>query len=78
MSGACAGCQMASATLDGVQQRIVEELGEFVRVIPAEGPSAQGRGPGGNRLAQVTSVTHEPAHGRLSRSRWRSALAAPT
>jgi NifU-like protein len=26
---------MASTTLDGIQQRIVEDLGEFVRVIPA-------------------------------------------
>jgi len=35
MTGACAGCQMASTTLEGVQQRIVEDLGEFVRVLPA-------------------------------------------
>jgi NifU-like protein len=36
MTGACAGCQAASVTLDGIQQRIVEDLGEFVRVMPAE------------------------------------------
>ncbi len=44
MTGACSGCQMASTTLDGVQQRIVEDLGEFVRVIPApkgQAPSAR-------------------------------------
>ena len=44
MTGACSGCQMASTTLDGVQQRIVEDLGEFVRVIPApkgQAPNAQ-------------------------------------
>lgn len=35
MTGACAGCQMASTTLEGIQQRIVEDLGEFVRVLPA-------------------------------------------
>ncbi|HSQ07116.1 MAG TPA: Fe-S cluster assembly protein NifU [Chromatiaceae bacterium] len=35
MTGACVGCQMASTTLDGIQQRIVEDLGEFVRVLPA-------------------------------------------
>jgi NifU-like protein len=35
MTGACSGCQMAATTLDGIQQRIVEDLGEFVRVIPA-------------------------------------------
>ncbi len=36
MTGACAGCQMAAVTLDGLQQRIVEDLGEFVRVLPAD------------------------------------------
>ncbi|WP_058555337.1 Fe-S cluster assembly protein NifU [Thiohalocapsa sp. ML1] len=47
MTGACAGCQMASTTLEGIQQRIVEDLGEFVRVLPAgkgQGPRAEGRG----------------------------------
>jgi NifU-like protein len=34
MTGACSGCQMAATTLDGIQQRIVEDLGEFVRVLP--------------------------------------------
>jgi NifU-like protein len=42
MTGACSGCQMAATTLDGVQQRIVEDLGEFVRVIPAP----KGQAPG--------------------------------
>ena len=36
MRGACAGCQMAAVTLEGIQERIIEELGEFVRVVPAE------------------------------------------
>ena len=36
MTGACSGCQMASTTLEGIQQRIVEDLGEFVRVLPAK------------------------------------------
>jgi NifU-like protein len=36
MTGACVGCQMASTTLDGIQQRIVEDVGEFVRVLPAQ------------------------------------------
>ncbi len=36
MTGACAGCQVAAVTLDGIQQRIVEDLGEFVRVLPAD------------------------------------------
>ncbi|MCG6940333.1 MAG: Fe-S cluster assembly protein NifU [Thiohalocapsa sp.] len=46
MTGACAGCQMASTTLEGIQQRIVEDLGEFVRVLPApKGPLGQGQAP---------------------------------
>ena len=36
MIGACAGCQMAATTLGGIQQALVEGLGEFVRVKPAE------------------------------------------
>ncbi len=35
MIGACSGCQMASVTLNGIQQRLVEDLNEFVRVVPA-------------------------------------------
>ncbi len=38
LSGACIGCQMSSVTLGGVQERLVEKLGQFVRVIPV--PSA--------------------------------------
>lgn len=38
--GACTGCQMASMTLGGVQQRLIEELGEFVKLVqvPKEQP----------------------------------------
>ncbi len=35
LSGACTGCQMAAMTLGGIQQRLIEELGEFVKVIPS-------------------------------------------
>lgn len=35
MTGACNGCQMAAQTLGGVQQRLMEELGEFIKVLPA-------------------------------------------
>jgi len=34
MTGACSGCQMAAATLGGIQQRLIEDLGEFVKVLP--------------------------------------------
>lgn len=33
LTGACTGCQMASMTLGGIQQRLIEELGEFVKLI---------------------------------------------
>ena len=35
MTGACNGCQMAAQTLGGVQQRLMEDLGEFIKVLPA-------------------------------------------
>jgi len=35
MTGACMNCQMAGATLNGIQTRLVEALGEFVKVVPA-------------------------------------------
>lgn len=34
LSGACIGCQMASVTINGVQERLVEKLGVPLRVIP--------------------------------------------
>lgn len=38
LAGACGGCQMAGATLGWIQQRLVEKLGEFVRLIPVNSP----------------------------------------
>ncbi len=35
MTGACSGCQMAAVTLGGIQQRLMEDLGEFLKVVPA-------------------------------------------
>ncbi len=40
MTGACAGCQMAATTLGGIQQAIMEGLGEFVKVLPASQQAA--------------------------------------
>jgi NifU-like protein len=69
MTGACSGCQMAATTLDGVQQRIVEDLGEFVRVIPAP----KGQAPGAQSLSQSQPPSQRPerkalnpSHGRRS------------
>ena len=34
LSGACQGCSMGAATLGGVQQKLIEALGELVQVLP--------------------------------------------
>ncbi|MGO9006324.1 MAG: iron-sulfur cluster assembly scaffold protein [Beijerinckiaceae bacterium] len=34
LTGSCVGCQMASVTLSGVQERLVEKLGFPLRVVP--------------------------------------------
>ena len=35
MTGACSGCQLAAMTIGGIQQRLMEDLGEFIKVVPA-------------------------------------------
>lgn len=35
LEGACQGCSMASATLGGIQEKLIEALGELVQVLPA-------------------------------------------
>ncbi|HYG89490.1 MAG TPA: Fe-S cluster assembly protein NifU [Azospirillum sp.] len=35
LSGACSGCSQSSGTMMGLQMKLVEKLGEFVRVKPA-------------------------------------------
>jgi Fe-S cluster biogenesis protein NfuA len=37
LTGACVFCKLASATIEGIQARLVERLGEFVRLIPVAG-----------------------------------------
>lgn len=39
LTGACVFCKLSSATLEGIQSRIVERLGELVRLIPVAGPT---------------------------------------
>ena len=36
LAGACVGCQMASLTVNGVQEKIVEKLGFPIRVVPVK------------------------------------------
>jgi Fe-S cluster biogenesis protein NfuA len=37
LTGACVFCKLSSATLEGIQTRLVEKLGKIVRLIPVAG-----------------------------------------
>jgi len=37
LTGACVFCKLSSATLEGIQARVAEKLGEFVRLVPVMG-----------------------------------------
>lgn len=37
LTGACVFCKLASATIEGIQAKIVERLGELVRLVPVAG-----------------------------------------
>lgn len=39
LTGACVFCKLSSATLEGIQARLMEKLGELVRLIPVAGPA---------------------------------------
>jgi len=39
MTGACSGCQMEALTLQGIQQKLMEDLGEFVKIVPSRAGS---------------------------------------
>jgi NifU-like protein len=39
LSGACNGCQMESQTLNGVRERLIEKLGQPLRVVPVQAHS---------------------------------------
>lgn len=41
LTGACMFCKLSSATLEGIQAKIVEKLGELVRLIPVAGAPAR-------------------------------------
>lgn len=50
MTGACNGCQMAAMTIAGIQQRLMEVLGEFIKVVPASQMPAE--------LVNIQGVSH--------------------
>ncbi|MGY3608831.1 MULTISPECIES: NifU family protein [unclassified Bradyrhizobium] len=37
LTGACVLCKLSSATPEGIQARLIQRLGEFVRLIPVAG-----------------------------------------
>ncbi|MEF3367846.1 NifU family protein [Methylocystis sp. 9N] len=37
LTGACVLCKLSSATLEGIQAKLIEKLGEFVRLVPVAG-----------------------------------------
>ncbi len=39
MTGACAGCQMEAMTLQGIQEKLMADLGEFVKLVPSRAGS---------------------------------------
>ncbi|WP_029005760.1 NifU family protein [Azorhizobium doebereinerae] len=39
LTGACIFCKLASMTLEGIQSKVVERLGELVRIVPVAGPA---------------------------------------
>jgi Fe-S cluster biogenesis protein NfuA len=41
LTGACVFCKLSSATLEGIQARVVERLGKFVRIVPVAGAPAR-------------------------------------
>jgi Fe-S cluster biogenesis protein NfuA len=41
LTGACVLCKLSSATLEGIQAKLIEELGEFVRLVPVPGAAAR-------------------------------------
>lgn len=50
MTGACNGCQMAAMTISGIQQRMMEVMGEFIRVVPA------------SEMPKAAAIQEEPLH----------------
>lgn len=47
LTGACSGCQMEAATIAGIQTKMIEALGEFVRIVPVAKAKATACASGG-------------------------------
>lgn len=65
MTGACVFCKLASETIEGIQSKIVERLGELIRLIPVAGaqnkPLVSLKGPSPVLSAAPKSAAPKPA-----------------
>lgn len=65
MTGACVFCKLASETIEGIQSKIVERLGELIRLIPVAGaqnkPLVSLKGPGSALSAAPKPGAPKPA-----------------
>lgn len=65
MTGACVFCKLASETIEGIQSKIVERLGELIRLIPVAGaqnkPLVSLKGPGPALSAAPKPAAPKPA-----------------
>lgn len=65
MTGACVFCKLASETIEGIQSKIVERLGELIRLIPVAGaqnkPLVSLKGPGPALSAAPKPAAAAPA-----------------
>ncbi len=41
LTGACVLCKLSSGSLEGIQAKLIEKLGEFVRLVPVPGAAAR-------------------------------------
>jgi Fe-S cluster biogenesis protein NfuA len=56
LTGACVFCKLSSATLEGIQSKVVERLGELVRIIPVAGAAKINPAAGAIKVGPVAGA----------------------
>jgi Fe-S cluster biogenesis protein NfuA len=56
LTGACVFCKLSSATLEGIQAKVVERLGELVRIIPVAGAAKINPAAGAVKVGPVAGA----------------------
>lgn len=56
LTGACVFCKLSSATLEGIQSKLVERLGELVRIIPVAGAAKINQVAGALKVSPVAGA----------------------